>query len=635
MRYDVFVSYSHRDKAFAEKLEGTLKHYRSPLGSNLQRRLSVFRDEAEANGICLTEELSRALASSRKLVVVCSPAARESAYVNEEIAAFVATRGASNIIPVLAAGMPNDEAVRCGKTSEAAFPPALIDALGDTPWAPDFRDFDQKGKRIPKMWPAWFHLLAAIYEVARERIEQTERRRRVRRGLGAVAVVLAVAVAGVAYFQSNRQRESLDLANQSEALRLDKDRREALTLALRAVRAYPTDRAKDVLATLLDKHVSDVGRRETVIALDAKSRSIAEASPVSRAVILDIATMKRVSLCGNLFPITSLEFSPDGATLTAYSHEDGLLQTFDTASGKRLSAVTRPGYRDPYDFNPASAIARTSEDLSAPLLQHHPELKRKYGWDAAASGTNRTVREFTVGNAIQSPNGTSAVATVEYNDAMIVFTLPDFDIRYVKSWSVSDQPIPVYSKDGEHFAVVLYRHDRAKNAILGETLIVMSPQSAQELWSRTGESLEFGDFAFSDDGIRLVTWSHSLETTVTYVFDALTGRVIATLTPDADKVKLTRPRSSGTNLNQVLHIDDAGRRIVSRTDDTAYIWDVDRSTALLKLNLFDDDEKQRQADDKLLATGKGWPGQTPTHSFTDIDTNTLLNMGDRYLNACR
>ncbi|GJH18433.1 hypothetical protein CBA19CS22_17845 [Caballeronia novacaledonica] len=213
MRYDVFVSYSHRDKAFAEKLEGTLKHYRSPLRSNLQRRLSVFRDEAEANGICLTEELSRALASSRKLIVICSPAARESAYVNEEIAAFVATRGASNVIPVLAAGMPNDGALRCGKTSEAAFPPALIDALDDTPWAPDFRDFDQKGTRIPKMWPAWFHLLAAIYEVARERIEQTERRRRVRRSLGTVAVMFVVAIAVAAQMRSASKREAEGFAS--------------------------------------------------------------------------------------------------------------------------------------------------------------------------------------------------------------------------------------------------------------------------------------------------------------------------------------------------------------------------------------------------------------------------------------
>jgi len=265
VKYDVFISYSHNDKALAAKLEGALKHYRSPLGSNLQRRLSVFRDEAEANGTFLTEELSRALASSRKLVVVCSQAARESAYVNDEIAAFVATRGASNVIPVLVAGMPKDEALRRDQPSETAFPSALIDALGSTPWAPDFRGFDRKGKRIPKMWPAWFHLLAAIYEVARERIEQTERRRRVRRGLGTVTVVLAVVVAGGAYFQSSRQRESLDLANRSEALRLDRDRREALTLALRAVRAYPTDRAKDVLATLLDKHVSDVGRVRNLV----------------------------------------------------------------------------------------------------------------------------------------------------------------------------------------------------------------------------------------------------------------------------------------------------------------------------------------------------------------------------------
>ena len=176
MIYDVFISYSHHDKKFAQRLEAALKRFRSPIGSKLKRRLSVFRDESEGYDIRLTAALTHALGLSRKLVVVCSPASRQSVYVSEEIATFIAERGVHNVIPVLVAGMPNDEAQRRKQPGEAAFATLFIDKLGDTPWAPDFRNFDQPEKRIQRTWPAWFHLLAAIYEVRREDVEQLEKK---------------------------------------------------------------------------------------------------------------------------------------------------------------------------------------------------------------------------------------------------------------------------------------------------------------------------------------------------------------------------------------------------------------------------------------------------------------------------
>ena len=49
--FDVFVSYSRKDKDFCALLEGSLRAYKPPGGLNMgQRRLSVFRDTSDLLG---------------------------------------------------------------------------------------------------------------------------------------------------------------------------------------------------------------------------------------------------------------------------------------------------------------------------------------------------------------------------------------------------------------------------------------------------------------------------------------------------------------------------------------------------------------------------------------------------------
>jgi hypothetical protein len=156
----------------------------------------VFRDESEANQAQLASGLRRILTTSRKLVVVCSPTARERKWVGEEIRAFAATHQPEDIIAVLADGMPDEEAVRAGQPSVAAFPPALLSALAEVPWSPDFRRVNREKRRIESSRRAWYHLLACIFGVSRDVIEQRERRRRIRRLIvvGIVALfILAIA----------------------------------------------------------------------------------------------------------------------------------------------------------------------------------------------------------------------------------------------------------------------------------------------------------------------------------------------------------------------------------------------------------------------------------------------------------
>ena len=98
--HDAFISYSRKDRALAIALEKALEAW-TPPKSVATARLDVFRDETDMTGIAYHKAIHRHLQQSKKLIVLCSPAARASPYVNEEIRQFASMKGADNIIPLL------------------------------------------------------------------------------------------------------------------------------------------------------------------------------------------------------------------------------------------------------------------------------------------------------------------------------------------------------------------------------------------------------------------------------------------------------------------------------------------------------------------------------------------------------
>ena len=139
--YDAFISYSRKDIVFTRALEKALKSYRPPRDLGLpDRHLRVFRDEADFPGGEYTEAIRRHLGAARKLIVLSSPAARASRYVDEAIRLFAELRGADSIVPVLLSGIPNNEA-GVGDDANLAFPESLCRAM-PVPLAADYRGFD-------------------------------------------------------------------------------------------------------------------------------------------------------------------------------------------------------------------------------------------------------------------------------------------------------------------------------------------------------------------------------------------------------------------------------------------------------------------------------------------------------------
>jgi len=129
-RYAVFISYSHADERWARWLQRSLERYRIPrrlrrvpgAGRPLPSRLyPVFRDRDElASSNDLSAAIQSALDDSDALVVICSPAAAASQWVNAEVRRFQSSGRDGRIFTLVVDGSTRPAAPDC------AFPPALL-----------------------------------------------------------------------------------------------------------------------------------------------------------------------------------------------------------------------------------------------------------------------------------------------------------------------------------------------------------------------------------------------------------------------------------------------------------------------------------------------------------------------------
>ena len=219
-RYRAFLSYSHRDTAWAKWLHAALEGYRidkdlagraTPAGPVPKTLRPIFRDREDFSaGHSLTEQTAAALETSRFMVVLCSPNAARSPYVNEEIRRFKALGCADRIIPLIIGGEPGD--------TEQDLLPAGAPLQARAPTAPERRaggaDRERmRGRRNDGKDIAKIKLIAGLLGLGFDEIVRREERARRRRHriLGAIAatfIFLAVTATGSAVYAFNKLVES-------------------------------------------------------------------------------------------------------------------------------------------------------------------------------------------------------------------------------------------------------------------------------------------------------------------------------------------------------------------------------------------------------------------------------------------
>jgi len=217
-RYRAFISYSHADKVMAAWLHRALESYPMPrrlVGAQSQfgpapRRLTpIFRDrdELSASGD-LGGVLSAALKDSLFLIVICSPDAARSRWVNEEILTFKRAHGEERVLALIVAGTPNVS------SDNECFPPGLRFRLGADgqataiqaePIAADLRPSGD-GRRLAKL-----KLIAGLAGVRLDDLVQRETHRRLRRlALVAGGSAIGMVVTGALAIYANAARIEAD-----------------------------------------------------------------------------------------------------------------------------------------------------------------------------------------------------------------------------------------------------------------------------------------------------------------------------------------------------------------------------------------------------------------------------------------
>ncbi|MGL4543223.1 MAG: tetratricopeptide repeat protein [Polymorphobacter sp.] len=399
--YRAFISYSHADKQVATWLHSAVERYHVPaklvgtetaLGPVPRRLTPIFRDRDElpASGD-LSFELKSALENSLCLLLICSPAAAKSRWVNEEVKSFKRLHGEGRIFALIASGEPGHPDAEC-------FPLALQYTLGadgelsDIPAEPIAADM-RKGKDGKRL--ALFKLLAGLTGLKLDLLVQREAARRARRLaiITSVSVIGMFGALGLAYY-ANTQRiaaiEQRQIAeSESAAARAAADylvgtfelanpaTENPRTITALTILGRSAERARTELAgqPLIQIRLLDtVARAYNNLGLFDEARDALERS----RLIIEKAGPQGANALVTLARTLYLQGNLDGAIRTAQQAEAKLTTTVaDEAANDRMTrARAREIMATAFTDQAKSAKALAAYDESLALLRTTPGTKQ-------------------------------------------------------------------------------------------------------------------------------------------------------------------------------------------------------------------------------------------------------------------
>jgi tetratricopeptide (TPR) repeat protein len=193
-KYRAYISYSHCDERWAIWLHRALESYRVPrklvgtrtgLGTVPARIRPVFRDRDDLSSASdLGGTVKQALADSENMIVVCSPDAVASKWVNEEIRQFASLGRVKQILCIIVDGQPPGAGV-----PSTCFPAALAEIGLQEPLAADVRKWAD-GKHLSKL-----KLVSGMLGLPLDQLRRRELQKRQK--IWTLAAVASVAILAV------------------------------------------------------------------------------------------------------------------------------------------------------------------------------------------------------------------------------------------------------------------------------------------------------------------------------------------------------------------------------------------------------------------------------------------------------
>lgn len=584
-KYFAFISYQRQDEEWAKWLQHKLENYKLP--SNLKGESDfpkeirpIFRDKTEfASGI-LSDEIRKALDSSKHLIVICSPRAAQSEWVGKEVQYFIDQNRTKEIIPFVIEGT-----VHSREPENECFPSALLGLP---------REQELIGINIEEMGrdAAVVKVVAQMFGLGFDDLWQRYEReqKRKRNWIIAASIIAFLIMAGVAFWMYLQRGQTLKanwkmMENQSRFVSeiivdiAEKDSYLARLLAIdilpkdimRPERPYtPEAEASFRKASYLN---SAIFRGHTSSVLSANfspnGELIVSASADSTLRIWDVKTGTILnSIKGHSDTVISVSFSPDGKKIISLSN-DGTVKIWDVDTGKELKTTV---VKDP------SSILTDDGFLSIVL-----ELKHSYGYyfipkegpsSVCFSNDNKTVGSLCFSNTIRIWDMNTNDSCILKGHTSFVHSI-DFspDGNYLISAS-SDSTIKIWDVRSKTNIKTIIGHNSpvqfAKYSPSGKQIVSVGDDHIIKLWNVDDGSLLkefFGhtnqviSVAFSPDGKRII--SASFDNSI-IIWDIQSGEDVQHL------IGHEYPVNSA-------YFSPDGKSIVSASyDNTIRIWDIEK-----------------------------------------------------------
>lgn len=622
MRYRAFFSYARSDERIARALHRYLDTYRTPKqlkgnasGEGVRASLHpIFRDRTDLpSGAIIGDRLEKALSDSETLVVLCSPAASTSQWVNREVETFLKLRGAAHVFPVVAPGLPD-----CDDLEAAYYPPALR-GLGLL--AADMRSIRSRTGQIigDGVARGRLKLVAGLLGAQPDELARRDRaRQNLRRSTAFAAGVLFLALVGAVTAltmqgarSEDRNRElvaSEDAAREAAALAADNERiARARVLADRAWSAmeqgnYPLAVRYALAGYQIAPENADLYRAALARALHVEGSIALQHGHYVRDVAFSPDGKTLVTAAND--GVTRLWSSGDGALLHSYSGLRDALSAGFLQDGRSLFVAGGGGPAAILNVETGAVEAQLSAlpgDLS--WMRVSPDRSRiviqSAGRFALYDGSNgREIASMPNLGSEQDTPPISADASVmlafeSYGKPVVLSTstgkvLSSLRGGVVSIWSAQfsadgtvlataspDGPGQIWNvrtgeavaeiPDASHYISI--SPDGRLVAAAGESrgsAAIWSARSGKLVHALSGHSENVRGTVFSADGRLLATWSW--DDTIR-IWDSSTGDAVAVLSSHNDTI------------TRVVFSPD-GRRLASASHDgTARIWDiVDRRT---------------------------------------------------------
>jgi WD40 repeat protein len=599
--FDVFLSYSRKDRDFAVKLENALESYRYPQSLKRDKRnLNVFRDEADIEA---AEDYYRTieghLKGSAKLVVLCSPDARHSKFVEDELRRFIESHSEQDVIPVLVRGKANNETT---DESEKAFPEVLCG--NRIPLAANFLGHDVHKGRLDKgpFRSSFFSILSAIYGIDRRRLEQIDERQRARRraiALGtAAAIILILSVALVFALISRHQAVvarneafARELAANAMA-QLPVNPELSLLLAVEGARTAQTVETENALRQALVKSpllVIHAGTRERISATFSPDAKRILTTSGTKAQVWDMQSGRSILELPHEDEVTSRKYSPDGKLIATAAKD--VTHIWDAANGSSIAKWKSSEGEEPGEitFSPDSRSllveeiseqsrlrvreARSGRILARlegqrPSFSHDGRLLLTKGadpesvlyiYDAKSWKLSAQIKSAPMGReglaaGALSPNGRYVVASSD-NDHLRYYALKGQRLLYEDTEEAASVPV-AFSPDGKLIA-----------GVGGNVLQVLNTAARRgqdtPSWVK-GEFKEapilLGDISFSPDSRFVLT-----DSDIARLYDVKSEdmRLVAELTG-----------ARGVSVLNAEFSPDGKYLMTAHDDGTVFVWDL-------------------------------------------------------------